>query len=94
MVRISKVMWAVFWMGAALILAAVLAYRVMVWSIDRDLGKVGAQGSYVCCVGDFDLHVTKEADTIPISEPFDIQPALGYKVLLTTYDPQVVGLNN
>src|SRR4051812_30661991 len=45
--RISKVMWAIFWLGAALILAAVLAYRVMVWSIDRDVHKMSVEGSYV-----------------------------------------------
>lgn len=44
---IGKVAWAVFWLGAAIILGAVLAYRVINWYIDRDLAKVGAEGSYV-----------------------------------------------
>lgn len=47
MVRIGKVVWAIFWLSAAIIVASVLAYRVISWWIDRDLAKVGAESSYV-----------------------------------------------
>ncbi len=64
-----------------ILLALILGFWWINRAIDQDIRKTQLNSSYVCCVGDFDVYVTSGPDLIPISEPFDIQPAMGYKVL-------------
>lgn len=80
--RLSKFIWVLFWVVAAVVLASVLAYRFIQWQIDRDIHVHALESSYVSYSDDLFRGHVKQAVSGWNDNVYELQPVGGYRLLM------------